>query len=69
MTILLRLFKSASKILAYAVLLLACLVVLGLLLWSLERPRAVLTLLFLLGMVAYAFSDEGRRLLSDMQKW
>lgn len=65
---LLHLLESLPRLLAYAVLLLAALAALGLLLWGLEHPRPVLALLLLLGLAAYAFSDEGRRLLGDMHK-
>ncbi len=59
---LLRLLESLPR-------LLAALAALGLLLWGLEHPRHIFTLLFLLGLAAYAFSDEGRRLLGDLHKW
>ncbi|MCL6528204.1 MAG: hypothetical protein K6T57_15200 [Thermaceae bacterium] len=66
---LLRLLRSVPRALALGVLLLAALAALGVLLWSLEHPRPTLTLLLLLGLVAYAYSSEGRRLLGDLHKW
>lgn len=61
--------EPLPRLLACVVLLLAALAALGLLLWGLEHPRPALGLLFLLGLAAYAFSDEGRRLLSDLHRW
>ena len=37
--------------------------------WTLEHWRSIVAAAFLVGMTAYAYSGEGRRLLSDMHKW
>lgn len=53
-----------------AVLLLAlALVGIAMVVWGIQHWRELLGAAFLLGMVGYAYSDQGRRLLSDMQKW
>lgn len=66
---LLRLLEPLPRLLARAVLLLAALAALGLLLWGLEHPRPAVAALFLIGLAAYAFSGEGRRLLRDLHRW
>lgn len=56
---------------AIKVVLLLALTLIGIatIVWGIQHWLELLGAAFLLGMVAYAYSDEGRRLLSDMQKW
>jgi cbb3-type cytochrome oxidase subunit 3 len=52
-----------------ALLLTLVLLSIGVVVWTFQHWRPVLGAAFLVGMAAYAYSDEGRRLLRDMHKW
>lgn len=65
-----RRVSGSLKTVVKAVLLLALtLVGIATLVWGIQHWRELLGAAFLLGMVAYAFSPEGRRLLGDLHKW
>ena len=58
--------KTMLKVVAFLTLVLLAI---GTVVWTLEHWRSVVAAAFLVGMTAYAYSGEGRRLLSDMHKW
>jgi hypothetical protein len=62
------LWTTLKTLVKVALLLTQVLLTIGVAVWTFQHWRSMLGAAFLLGMVAYAYSGEGRRLLSDMHK-